>query len=190
MNMMDEELQLFVEKAYRLKMSNFSKWATTVKNQSDLDKIIAGDWLAYDGLSIDELDAFCLNLRLLIQPRDNISIWQIRDISKKWAVDYSNFCDDIESSVCKLDQELHKKSLVQIYQDKVTFKKDLFGIIFYGGIVHVNPDKRRLFKTISSSGLFSLFIFQAFIDVVFCYMNCIQKIAFNIVQYYNSNYNK
>jgi len=184
---MNEELQLFVEKAYRLKISNFAKWATTIKNQSDFEKIIAGDWLAHDGLSIDELDAFCLNLRLLIQPRDNISIWQIMDMSKKWTDDCAKFRDDIELSASKLDKELCKRSLVQIHKDQITYNKDLFEIIFYGGITHLNPDKHRLFKKITSSGLFSFFVFQAFLEVIFCYMNCIQQIAFNVVQYSQSN---
>jgi hypothetical protein len=180
---MSDELILFVEKTHRLETSAFWSWVSSKKGAPVIERIIEGDWLAHDGLSTDALDAFCLNLRFLIQDRDGFSIRNIRSISDKWPESCTSLQHEIKIATEKLDTELNKSSVVQIFENKKTSNRDLFDIVFYGGITHSNPDKRHLFKKITRSGLFSFFVFQAFTEVLFHYRNCIQKIAFNIVKY-------
>ena len=74
-------LKLFNERAERLKRSRFLEWLNKSPKEPRKEAIISGDWLAYEGLRPDDLDAFCLNLRLLMQDRDGYSI---RCLSKEY----------------------------------------------------------------------------------------------------------
>lgn len=180
---MNNELLLFVEKAHKLEASPFWKWVSNRRGPSDIERIVAGDWLAHDGLTAEALDSFCLTLRLLIQDRDGFSIRKISERATIWAERHSCSRDEIRRAVETLNSQLSKRSLVQFLEGKITTNKDVFDVIFYGGIVHANPGKRDQFSRLAKSGLFSLFVFQSFTHVLFHYRNCIQTIAFNVVQY-------
>ena len=183
---MHEELTLFVEKAWRLETSKFWEWLSSRRGSPDMQKIISGDWLAHDGLDQDALDAFCLNLRLLIQDGDGFSIRKIENMATLWPENANGYSNEILSAVKTLRDGLRDDSLVQIYPSRKTSKMELFDIIFYGGIAHSNPSKRRKFQEITESGVFSFFVFMSFVDCLFLYRNCIQTIAYNIYQYQNS----
>lgn len=185
---MRTELILFVEKANRLEKSNFWKWVLSKKN-ADIKNISENDWLTYSGLERDAIEAFCLNLRLLIQNKDGFSIWQIHDISKNWGNEFKEYSKGITNAVEKLNSELNLESLINVYRDRPTKNKDLFEIIFYGGIVHMNPNKRDKFIELTEAGLFSFIVFRSFLKTLAIYRNCIQNIAYNIVQYFKLNEN-
>lgn len=183
---MDEHLVLFVEKAYRLKSSKFWSWATSQRGQPDWERLFAGEWMVEDKLEEDWLEAFSLNLRVLIQDRDGISLRCIKRISTTWPIEYQTYSQGIEKAIFQLNECLSKNSLVNLRGNGKTTNGELFEIIFYGGIVHLNPEKRAQFKQATEAGLFSFFVFQAFMSAVFHYHNCIQTVAYNIVQYSNS----
>ncbi len=178
-----EELFLFVEKAQRLETSAFWDWATSRRGESDMEKIVQGNWLAHDGLNQDALDAFCLNLRFLIQDRDGFSIRKIADITGTWEDRFSPQRKAIREARDKLHQELKGKAFVQFKDNGEMTNEELFQIVFYGGIVHANPKKRKDFTTLTTAGAFSYFVFQSFLEVLFFYRNCIQTIAFHISKY-------
>ena len=180
---MADELILFVESAYKLETSPFWKWATSRRGASDMERIIAGDWLAHDGLSPETLDSFCLTLRLLIQDQDGFSIRKINSLANTWNDRGSSYRDGIHQAVESLHCKLCERSLVQFPGRQETTNGDVFDIIFYGGIAHANPGKRDQFRELTKSGLFSFFLFQSFLGVLFHYRNCIQTVAYNIVQY-------
>lgn len=180
---MTDTLILFVEKAYKLETSPFWKWMSNRRGPSDIEKIMAGDWLAHDGLSPEELDSFCLTLRLLIQDQDGFSIRKVFAITEMWPDFHASRRNAIRLAVETLQFELSKRSLIQFNDGKETSNRDVFDVIFYGGIAHANPGKRDQFRRLSSSGLFSYFVFQAFTSSLFYYRNCIQTIAFHIVHY-------
>lgn len=179
---MDESLFLFVEQAYKLKTNSFWIWLNG-RIKTDYEKIFLGDWLAHDGINHEGLDSFCLRLRILIQERDGLRAEDMIKKSKCWETQFDHLKQSIEDSYQVREQILNNRCLVSIFDNKNTTNKDLFDIIFYGGIAHLNEDKRILFKEITTSGMFSYFVFCAFKQAIFGYMNCIQTIAHNIVQY-------
>jgi hypothetical protein len=110
---MNDELLLFVEKAYKLETSPFWKWLSNRRGPSDIERIVAGDWLAHDGLTPEALDSFCLTLRLLIQDQDGFSIRKIAAIADAWPEDHASRREEIHRAVKSLFCELNKRSLVQ-----------------------------------------------------------------------------
>jgi hypothetical protein len=180
---MDANLVLFAEKAHILETSSFWKWLSTTRGPADIERIVNGEWLAHEGLNQEALAFFCLNLRFLIQPRDGFSIQQIDSIADTWPDDYALQRSEIHRAVSRLRSELDASCLVQFLDGQKTSNENLFDIIFYGELVHANPSKREQFKNLRTSGLFSYFAFQAFTHVLFQYRNCIQTLAFQIVQY-------
>lgn len=180
---MADDLILFVETAHKLEKSPFWQWASQSRGHSDMERIIAGEWLAHDGLGPESLDSFCLTLRLLIQDQDGISIRKIKALSTLWDSSYTTYREGIHLAIENLNCKLNERSLVQFRPPQKTTNQDVFDIVFYGGIAHLNPGKRELFRDLKESGLFSFFMFQSFLGVLFHYRNCIQTIAFNIVEY-------
>lgn len=180
---MADELVLFVETAYKLEKSPFWKWASHRRGSSNMERIIAGDWLAHDGLSPEALDSFCLTLRLLIQDQDGFSIRKINALAEGWQGACTTYREAIQQATQNLNSILNARSLVQFRDRQETTNRDVFDTIFYGGIVHLNPGKRVLFRQLRNSGLFSFFLFQSFVGILFDYRNCIQTVAFNIVRY-------
>lgn len=173
----------FLNRAQRLEESRFWSWLTTRRGEPDWNRIKAGDWLAHDGLNIDELEAFCLNLRLLIQDRDGISIRAMRHLSNAWPSQYSTEAAAIDKASEELRQCLAERSLVELWSYKKTTNHELFDVVFYGGIAHSDRQKREEFENIVKSGLFSVFAFQAFSSVLFHYRNCIIQVAKSVATY-------
>lgn len=148
-----------------------------------MDRIIAGDWLAHDGLNIDELEAFCLNLRLLIQGRDGFCIRNIGLIADGWASKHDDLKKVIQNARAELQKNLDSPSLVNIKDQGKTTKKELFDLVFYGGMVHEDKVMRHEFDRLAKSGLFSYFLFQAFKSVLFHYRNCILHVGWASLQW-------
>lgn len=177
------ELSEFIIRARKLEKSAFWNWLTLPRGDSDMPLIIAGDWLAHDKLNQDELVAFCSNLRLFIQNTDGFSIRQIAERSQKWSDEYNSEKEGIRDAVANLNRNLDSPSLVSIFNDKPTRNRDVFEVIFYGGLIHANPGKRELYAQLVKSGLFSYFVFSAFSSTLFLYRNCIQLIAHYLARY-------
>jgi hypothetical protein len=178
-----EELTRFIKRAERLLTSAFWGWLTRRRGAADMQRIIAGEWLAHDGLNIDEFEAFCLNLRYFIQPRDGYSIEQVKIVASKWPEAHAELRGQVLRAVEELDARLSGKSLVNIREEGQTTNLELFEVVFYGGIAHENKDKRERFERIVSSGLFAYFAFQAFQSVLFHYRNCILHVAWSAEKY-------
>lgn len=173
----------FVLHARKLERSSFWKWLNTRRGQSDMERIIGGDWLAHDKLNPEELDAFCLNLRLLIQDQDGFSIRQVAKMASRWPDAYEAEREGVAGAVAKLHSALDSKASVSLSPETPTTNRELFDIIFYGGLAHANPGKREQFEALVSSGLFSYFVFHAFSSVLFHYRNCFQSIAHFVARY-------
>ena len=172
----------FVSKAYKLKCSPFWEWVHTPMKGYAIEKIISGDWLAHENLREEDLDSFCLTLRLLIQDKDGFSIRCIRKIAESLSDIYEPHITGISEACGRLKVELNKQSVTNVKCDGSSTNKELFDIIFYGGLVHLNETKRDEFIALTQSGLYSYFLFQSFISVLLHYNNAIQKIAYHLVQ--------
>lgn len=180
---MADELVLFVENAHKLETSPFWAWAKTRRGESDYERICSGDWLAHDGLSREALESFCLTLRLLIQNGDGFSLHCIGKLAESWPERSAAYRDGIQRARDELERRKRERSLVAIPGRAQTTNSDLFDIIFYGGIAHMNPGKRETFRKMTNAGLFSFFVFQAFMGTLFHFRNCIQAVAYNIVRH-------
>jgi hypothetical protein len=174
---------LFLDRAERLERSPFWAWMQTRRGQPDWGKVLAGDWLAHDKLKVEELDSFCLNLRLLIQDRDGFSLRCMRELSAAWPQQYQEHARLIAEATNDLNQRLTEKSLVTLTAGEKTTNHELFDIIFYGGIAHADQGKRDEFERVARSGLFSAFAFEAFCAVLLHYRNCIVAVAYQVAQY-------
>lgn len=173
----------FLDRAQRLEESRFWAWMISRRREPDWNRIRAGEWLAHDGLDVDQLEAFCLNLRLLIQDRDGISIRSMQQLSETWGPDYTKQREAVWSATNELRTRLSERSFVQLKTELETTKQRLFDVVFYGGLAHVDKEKRDEFERIVNSGLFSAFAFQAFCSVVLHYRNCIVVIAKAVAEY-------
>lgn len=178
-----DSLNRFVHRAERIVSSAFWDWMARKRGQPDMDRIIAGDWLAHDGLNIDELEAFCLNLRLLIQGRDGFCIRDIGLIAEGWESKHDDLKKVIQDARAELQKNLDSPSLVNIKDEGKTTKKELFALVFYGGMVHEDKVMRHEFDRLAKSGLFSFFLFQAFKSVLFHYRNCIHHVGWASLQW-------
>ncbi len=182
---MKEEYILFVEKAHKLEASPFWKWFTNKHGPADMTRIINGDWLAHNGLNAEVFEAFCLTLRLLIQDGDGFSVREIAESAKAWPTEFESQARGIEDARRELNTRLDEECTVRLSSDEKTTNRELFDVIFYGGIVHSNPRKRNRYDKFVSSGLFSFFAFYSFCGALAHYRNCIQSVAFHLTGYMN-----
>lgn len=178
-----EELKRFVQRAEKLVTSSFWQWMQTRRGASDIQSIIEGNWLAHDGFNEEGFSHFCMQLRFLIQDTDGFSIRLVASISETWPDQHSDLRSEVIEARDTLRKHLDEKSLVSLEAGKITTNGQLFKIVFYGGLVHENADKREEFDRITQVGLFSYFVFQAFIATLFYYRNCILKMAVHVEKY-------
>lgn len=178
-----KNLKRFVLRAEKLVTSSFWQWMHEKRGASDMQRIIAGDWLAHDGFNQDSFEAFSMNLRFFIQPRDGYSLYQVAAIAESWPDQYADLEREIREALDTLVQRLGEPSLARIHEDRKTTSQELFDIVFYGGIVHDNGDKRDRYDEITKAGVFSYFLFQAFLAVLFHYRNCILQMGVHIEKY-------
>ncbi|MCM2341366.1 hypothetical protein [Rhodoferax sp.] len=176
--------ELFLERALRLERSRFWVWLRTPQVEVDLRRFADGNWLDHPNLNQDELEAFCLNLRLLIQDRDGFSVRRIHQLSQGWPAQHQAEREGIAQAVNELHLRLDEQSLVVLPGVDRTTNRELFDVVFYGGIAHADPDKRGQFQRMATSGAFSFFMFRAFCGVLFHYRNCITQTAYHLGRYY------
>lgn len=180
-------LKLFNLRAQRLEQSKFMDWLRNKHPKNpDMKRIMAGDWLAYEGLTADDLDAFCFNLRLLIQDRDGYSLRCLAEYYKclpSEAVELSKLVKEERDS---LNAFLDEKSLVQLRGHNVT-DQNFFEIVLYGGLAHNDEKYFKEFVALVGTGVFSIFSFVTLWNILSRFNSCIQRIASincEVIMYY------
>lgn len=179
-----ENAKLFIANVVKLESSPFWKWMLETGKKPNSSLINSETFIMHDDLRKEDLDSFCLNLRYLIQDRDGFSIRKMKEFSDTFTPEYEDYKLSIESAVNELNSNLDKPSLVQFGGDDVntTYRK-VFEILFYGGLVHFNEDKRYEFIRLASSGMFSVFVFSAFQSSLMYYRNCYMSVGYNLHHY-------
>lgn len=178
-----DNLQRFVKRAERIVTSSFWVWMQSRHGASDIEKILVGEWLAHDGLNKEAFESFCLNLRQMIQDADGYSMRQVGEIAEKWGVDHYDLRDELREARAVLASRLNQPCLVRIYDNRATTNRELFDVVFYGGVVHENVGKRDEFERITNAGMFGYFVFFAFLGILFYYRNCILRMAVHVEKY-------
>ena len=156
-------LILFNEKVDRLDRCALTKRMATPKHVIQNDKIMDRQWIAFDNISEDDLDAFVLNLRLLIQDRDGFSIRCLSKLYKDQAPE--DLVTAFEEQRNKWND--YKSSLSLLTKPGATEKLsngDLFDILFYGGLAHQDQKYLNEFIILTKQGAFSAFVFGFFLS--------------------------
>jgi hypothetical protein len=177
-----ENAKLFIEKSRKLEDSPFWAWMNQTVKKPNEELIQGGTIIMQDDLREEDLESFCLILRMLIQDKDGFSISKMKVFSKSFAPQFSQFTNEIIEATEKLNINLDSKSIVQLNKPKKTTNRVIFDFIFYGGIVHSNEGKRHVFQEISS-GQISWFAFNDFTTAITRFRNCYMAIAYNLFHY-------
>lgn len=171
------KLEQFNVRASRLDTSRFLLWVRTRGNkQPDMRALLSGSWLPYEGLSREDIDSFVLNLRVLIQDQDGFSIRCLREIYKGFPDDFSKAKELFRSFQSGLQAYLSEKSFLGIVGQTLT-RRQLLDAILYGGFAHSNPKHYDNFVRLTQSGMFSLFSFFEFMNIIGVLNGRIQQIA-------------
>lgn len=169
---------LFNERAQKLATSRFLAWLKRGGNkQPEMKLILERNWLAYSDLNSEDLDSFCLNLRLLIQDRDGFSIRCLSRIYEQFPEDYREAKDAFCFVRRGLNEFLMGKSIVQLQGRRPMSHRELLNVILYGGITHNNLRYYRDFLRLTKAGVFSSLVFAIFWNVILTLNSAIQKIA-------------
>ncbi len=160
------QLQLFIEKVNRLERTRLAIRMQNAHYTIQGDQVYKLNWIAVDGVSEDDLDAFILNLRLLIQDRDGFSIRCISKLLKK-----ENNCQQIST-----DFEDIRDKWKMFLNETTIFKKsgnqsnytnnEIFNILIYGGLAHCDRKYVEEFLQITRMGAFSAFLFGNFLIIL------------------------
>ncbi len=169
-------LMLFNERADRLRESSFLKWLNKSQKKPRKQDIDVGRWLSYEGLRPDDLDAFCLNLRLLIQDRDGYSINCLSNLYEILPETVEEARTLFKQERKKLNDYLEERSFIQIEVRNLS-NRDVFNILFYGGLVHNNVKYYEDYIRLTKSGLFSIFTFVELWNILLQFNTYIQNIA-------------
>jgi hypothetical protein len=171
-------LKLFNTRARILEESRFLNWLRTHGNkQPNMARLLAGDWLAFEGLHREDLDSFFLHLRTLIQNRDGYSICCLSKIYDQFPEDYEAARKEFHHVRNELKEYLDRKSLVQAKIHGSLSNRSLLNIILYGGFAHNDPKYFDNFVRMTQSGFFSFFTFTTLWNIVMVLHANIQKIA-------------
>lgn len=155
-------LVLFNNRVERLLRSGLAERMQHRQYILSREKFLNREWICADGVTEDAIDAFVLNIRLLIQDRDGFSIRQL-------AAFYES--EEVPGELKKRFSEAREQWAKHIAQ-RTPFKKpdksanftygELFDVLLYGGLAHANPDKAELFYRLTTQGAASAFVFACF----------------------------
>jgi hypothetical protein len=171
-------LTLFNERVARL---NRSRLATCMKNPNyvlSYDRFMNGEWICAEGIDEDTVDAFILNVRLLIQDNDGFSISCLaKNIYTDTAVP-----DDLRERFGNTREKWQKHSeLTSLFKhpsrDGNFLNKELFDVLMYGGLAHANRDKVDLFMMLTRRGAVSAFVFSHFLKTLRLMLEVVNTIA-------------
>lgn len=157
--MKEDPLIRFNERVERLERSSLARRMSDPQYTLDYDRMIRRQWISMNGVTEDDVDAFVLNFRLLIQDGDGFSI---RSLAESVYVR-----DDVPDSLRNDFFAVRKRWLQFLetvsvikhgYENRNYSNGELLDILIYGGIAHSNPAKVDHFRDITTRGAFSSFV--------------------------------
>jgi len=135
----------------------------------------------------DNVDAFALTYRQLIQDNDQISIRNIyrKIYNAEWMFDAAK--DNFEYLRNVLNQYLDSAIFLQLYKNGTIARRQLVDIILYGGLAHTDTTKETIFRSWMDSGL-SGFFWAEFYETMISVMRTIltiREVNQNIIKIFN-----
>jgi len=157
-------LELFNDRVRRIEKTALAQRFADPHYGVDYGRMMAGDWTAVNGVSQDDVDAFVLNARILIQDGDGISLRCLRRGFYDHACTPSELRMTFEQLVTEWETHLARTSMIgKFRREEGNFTNgELFDVLMYGGLAHVNPDKVATALLLMRRGAFSTMVFAAF----------------------------
>jgi hypothetical protein len=169
-------IYLFNDKVDRLDRCRLAKRMETPHYQLEYEKMVERNWVAADGVTEDDVDAFALNLRLLIQDKDGFSFRQLFNNIYSQKEVPNDLRIRFEKEINTWDEYQEMSSIFSRPKGEGNYlNKELFEILFYGGIAHMNVEKVQLFYSMTKQGGYSAFLFGAFLSILRFMLNILRN---------------
>lgn len=175
----EETLKLFIEKADRLKNSNFVKNAigtSGVNLKAGVGKpTVVTRW----GPDQEDVDAFVLTFRFFIQNNETISLRNIKDVF------HSPFAEPEEKDGFDKARNCLNSFLdgnTPFNLDGPVTRRDLRDTFIYGGLFHAKGQKKKLYDSWMGTPVLAPFMRNEFIVILFETLNVIVYIQNLTVQ--------
>lgn len=170
-------LILFNERVDRLDRSSLAERMANPHYQLDYNRMINREWISADGVTEDDVDAFILNVRLLVQDGDGISV---RELATSIYSD-SNVPRELQDQFAKDRQRwrnhIDENSVIGHLTEKRNFTTgELFDLLLYGGIAHVNPNKVEMFYRLTRQGMYSTMVCASFLVSLRHFLDVVRSI--------------
>lgn len=176
--MNNSRLRLFNERVDRLDRCKLAKRMDENPHYKlDYEQMIKRQWISVDDITEDDIDAFVLNVRLLIQDNDGFSI---RCLAEE-VYSQNDVPDELKDEFHEHRQKWHdyreSSSIVKHLKEDRNFKNgELFDILLYGGLAHSNRDKVMLFYAITKQGAFSSIVCGWFLSTLRIFIGVVRNI--------------
>ena len=164
------DLKLYIEKADKLRNSNFVKRAienSGVDLSMGIDKETV---ISRRGPDDENIEAFVLTFRFFIQDNESISLRKIKDVfhSELATENEKSSFDDARN---QLNIFLDGNTMFNI-NGNITRRK-LMDIFIYGGLSHANPEKKTKYDSWMDSNLLAPFMQNEFTVILFEVLNIV-----------------
>lgn len=164
----------------RVKRLNRTGLADRMKNPNyvlSYDKFMNREWICADGVDEDSVDAFVLNLRLLVQDQDGFSIRCLAEAVYEEGSVPSDLHQRFDSARNKWQRHKSQICLLKHPLGEGNFSNgELFDVLMYGGLAHANAEKVELFTMLTKSGAISAFVFSGFLKSLRTFLQVVNAI--------------
>ena len=173
-----EKLGRFNSRVSYLVDSSLLAWLKARGNkQPDLGRLLTGEWLVYEGLKRESLDSYFLHLRTLLQGRDGYSVKQVGDIYDGLPAEYAELTAISVELRDQLNSCLDASAGVMLEKGTPLSRREFLNTLLYGHFAHDDPDYVDAFKKLTASGMFSLFSFLSFANLVITLTDVLRRMT-------------
>jgi hypothetical protein len=177
MNTKVRALILFNERVDRLTRSDLAQRMEKPHYTLDYEKMMKRDWISADGVTEDAVDAFVLNVRLLVQDQDGFSIRRLADDVYAESSVPANLRGRFAGQRERWREHIEQPSMFKHFTEDRNFTNgELFDILMYGGLAHANRDKVDLFCALTKQGAYSSFICGSFLSTLRVFLGVVRAI--------------
>lgn len=190
--MNNSRLHLFNERVDRLDRCKLAKRMDENPHYKlDYEQMIKHQWISVDDITEDDIDAFVLNVRLLIQDNDGFSIRCLAEEVYSQNDVPDELKDEFHEHRQKWRDYRESSSIIKHLKEDRNFKNgELFDILLYGGLAHSNRDKVLLFYAITKQGAFSSIVCGWFLSTLRIFIGVvhnIREVNEKFLKHYNAN---
>ena len=170
-------LILFNERVERLVRSALAKRMENPHYTLDYKRMMERDWISQDGVTEDAVDAFVLNVRLLVQDKDGFSIRCLYDDVYACSSVPGELRNRFAEQKRRWLEHLESPSAFKHFTEGRNFSNgELFDALMYGGLAHANRDKVDLFYRLTRQGAYSSLVCGSFLSTLHIFLDVVRAI--------------